>query len=86
MLSDSEQQRLFEIEGLLRVDDPVFAQQFDTRWPTTRPTRRTMALLTIVVAAIVTMAALVTGTVVVAVIGLCVVGTAGFWAPHQTRR
>jgi hypothetical protein len=87
MLSDAEQRRLFEIETLLRVDDPAFVQQFDTRWHPTPATRRPMALLTILVGAILTMAALVTGTVVVAVIGLCVVGTAaGFWASHRTRR
>jgi hypothetical protein len=86
MLSDAEQRRLFEIETLLRVDDPAFVQQFDTRWKTTPATPRTMALLTILAGAILTMAALMTGTVVVAVIGLCVVGTAaGFWASHRTR-
>jgi hypothetical protein len=88
MLSEAEQRKLFEIETLLRVDDPAFAEQFDTRWETTTATRRTTALLTILVGAILTIAALVTGTVVVAVIGLCVVvGTAaGFWASHRTRR
>jgi hypothetical protein len=86
MLSDAEQRRLFEIETLLRVDDPAFVQQFDTRWQTTPATPRTMALLTILVGATLTIAALMTRTVVATVIGLCVVGTAaGFWTSHRTR-
>ena len=86
MLSDAEQRRLLEMETLLRVDDPAFVQHFETRWRTARLTRRTSLLLTIIVGAILTVAALVTGTVIVAVIGLCVVGTAGgFWASHRTR-
>jgi uncharacterized membrane protein YczE len=87
MLSDAEQRRLSEIETFLRVDDPAFVQQFDTRWQTKRRPPRTIVPLTILVGAILTMAALRTGTVVVAVIGPCVVGTAaGFWASHRTRR
>lgn len=83
-LSDAEQRRLVEIETSFRVDDPGFVQQFDARWNRTPAPRRTVALLTIPLGAILTMAALVTGIVVAAVIGLCVVGTAaGFLVSHR---
>jgi hypothetical protein len=83
MLSDAEQRRLFEIETSLRSDDPAFARRFDTGWTTRRP-RTTVLLLVLLVAAMVTVAGLVTSAVVVAVIGLLGIGTAAcVWASHR---
>ena len=66
MLSDAEHQRLSEIETSFRATDPAFVRQFD-RPRHHKQARRTGALLALIIAAIVTVLALVAGTMAVAV-------------------
>jgi Protein of unknown function (DUF3040) len=85
MLSEAEHRRLAEIEALLRADDPAFAQQFDARWDVSQ-SRRILAFLGFLLAVMVTVVALITGSVGIAVLGLVGVGTAaGVWLSHRAR-
>ena len=85
MFSDAEQHRLAEIEALLRADDPTFVQQFDARWDASQ-SRRILAFLGFLLAVMITAVAVITGSVGVAVLGLCGMGAAaGVWLSHRVR-
>jgi pimeloyl-ACP methyl ester carboxylesterase len=85
MFSKAEQRRLAEIEALLRADDPAFVQQFDARYDASQ-SRRILAFLGFLLAVMITAVALIAGSVGIAILGLCGVGTAaGVWLSHRVR-
>ena len=84
MLSDAEHQRLSEIETAFRATDPAFVRQFD-RPPHRQRVRRTGALLILIISAIVTVLALVAGTMAVAVLGVMAIAVAVGVLEHRPR-
>jgi hypothetical protein len=85
MFSEAEQRRLAQIEALLRVDDPGFVQRFDARWGAWRR-RRILAIVAFVMAVVVTLAALIAGSVGGAFFGLAGIAVAtGGWLSHRIR-
>jgi hypothetical protein len=84
MTGDAEERRLLEIETLLRAYDPDFVRRFDSRWRMPRRWR-ILALSTIPVALLVVVVALAVGSLLAAVAGLAILGTAlGVWVTHRT--
>ena len=77
MISDAERRRLDEIERLMRLEDPAFAQRFDQLPPTPRTVACTAILVAvaIVVPPAVTAIAVAIGGSVAAVLTLCVMTT-----------
>ena len=85
MLSDAEQRRLAEIEASLMADDHRLARRFDRPWRHRRPPVIAV-VLTILMTWIVTVSALVSGSVTVATLGLiAMVVTAVVWATRRRR-
>jgi|tagenome__1003787_1003787.scaffolds.fasta_scaffold20437792_2 hypothetical protein len=85
MFSEAEQRRLAEIEALLRADDQAFAQQFDARYDVSQ-SRRILAFFGFLLAVMITVVALIAGSVGVAVLGLSGMGAAaGVWLSHRVR-
>jgi hypothetical protein len=85
MLSEAEQRRLAEIETLLRGDDPGFVRRFDV----TRSVSRRWTIVSLagfVAAVVVTVVALLAGSVLFAVLGLSGTGAAaGTYLSHRAR-
>lgn len=73
MISDAEQQKLVEIEMVLRRDDPAYVRHFDKRTPTPRM-RHVLAILAILVVSAVTAVAVVVGGIGPTIIGPSVMG------------
>jgi hypothetical protein len=85
MLSDAEQRMLAEIEASLMADDRRLARRFDRPWRHRRPPMAA-AVLIVLMSWVVTMSALVSGSVAVATLGLtAIVVTAGVWATRRRR-
>ena len=71
--------------ALLRADDPAFVQQFDARCDISQ-SRRILAFLGFLLAAMITAVAVIAGSVAVVVLGVCGIGAAaGVWHSHRVR-
>ncbi len=89
MLSESERQKLTEIESLLQSEDPAFVGRFNRDRPSLprRPVRG-LALILAVVAAAVCAAVIgqLSGGVAIAVVGWTVAGASvAVWLSHGRR-
>jgi hypothetical protein len=80
MISDAERRRLAEIESSLRAEDARFVHRFET----SSRRRNALALTEIIAAVAITVAALVLGSVPLAVCGLVGLGaTVGIWVTRR---
>jgi predicted ATP-grasp superfamily ATP-dependent carboligase len=89
MLSESEKQRLTEIELLLQSDDPTFLQRFEEhRQPwLLRSWRGLATAVAVVIALSVAAMATVVGSVAAAVVALSAAGAfSGTWLTYRRRR
>jgi uncharacterized membrane protein len=84
MLSDAEHQRLSEIETAFRATDRAFVRQFE-RSRRHQRARRIGALVVLILGAMVTVLALVSGTAAVAVLGVIVTAAAFCVLEHRPR-